>query len=67
MSRGIWTAFTEIEPEDTGEALLIVWNKGADRQLAVAWKGVENFRSEHNVGNGDKLLFWMYLPDPEAA
>jgi hypothetical protein len=60
-----WVAFSEREPLETGEPKLIVWNKGTERHLGVAWGTVERFRTDMEVAETDVLLYWMYLPDPE--
>jgi hypothetical protein len=65
--KGLWVKFSEREPEDTTDPKLIVWNKGTERHLGVAWGSIERFRNDMEVGEGDELLYWMYLPDPEKT
>lgn len=65
--KGLWIQFSEREPEDNGVPKLIVWNKGKERHLGVAWDSIERFRTDMEVGENDELLYWMYLPDPEKS
>lgn len=63
----IWTRFDEQYPPQDGQARLIVWYKGPERErhLGVAWRDVELFKQEHNITEADELTYWVVLTDPE--
>lgn len=61
-----WISFEDRDPIETGEPKLIVWNKGSERHLGIAWGTVDLFRKDMEMKEGDTLRYWMYLTDPEV-
>lgn len=62
-----WISFKDQEPPRDCQPKLIVWYKGKERkkQLAVAWRAIEELIAEHRIGTDDELGWWCELTDPD--
>lgn len=59
-----WKRF-DLQTPDPRQCMMVVWYKGTERHLAVAWDGVERMKKELNIQDDDRLAYWTELTDPE--
>ena len=62
-----WIKFDDEYPPHDGQARLVVWFKGPERQkhLGVSWVDIEAFKHEWHISEQDVLAYWTVLTDPE--
>jgi len=59
-----WKRFDQHIPPDH-QCMMVVWYKGNERHLAVAWDGLQRMCEQLQIQDSDRLVYWTELTDPE--
>lgn len=59
-----WKRFDQQLPT-AHQCMMVVWYRGNEKHLAVAWDGIEKMCKAHNIADSDSLVYWTELTDPE--
>lgn len=62
-----WIKFSIKEPPRDGTPILVIWYKGKqkEKQLAVAWRSLDELIYVHKIGADDEIRWWVPLTDPD--